>query len=670
MLGKLGAGGMGAVYRARQVSLGRMVALKVLPAQFMEDAESVARFQREARVAASLNHGNLVKVYAAGEAEGSHYIAMELIEGEDLGGRLKREGRLAAPEALRICVEVARGLEHGWQRAQLVHRDIKPGNIFLAAGGVVKVGDLGLAKLLDSQSTGLTQSGTMMGTPHYMSPEQGRGERAMDFRADIYSLGCTLYQMLSGETPYGGREAVTLIHQHIHAPLPAIMKVWPACPIPLARLVAKMLKKSRHERHASYEELIAQMAQIRAQLDLVGVEPAAEAPAARDAVGTAGPGGVGTPRRGVLGEAAAPEEGRRGAPSLPPPAKPQALLSGGIVAGVVVLGVIAILVWPREEKLTKAQLYAKQRETEPPAAAPGERRFVAAPTAAGAGGGKVGGDEAPPSSGALAGATQEAPFVNTLGMKFVPVPIAGGPSAGQRVLFGVWAVRVADYAAYAEANPKANGEWKTQHKDGVPAGRELDHPVVGVNWEDAQAFCRWLTEKEIAEGKLPKGMKYRLPSDEEWSWAVGLPPEVGATPEEKHGKNDVDFPWGKEWPPVQKVGNYADATWHAKFPPKKNEKDNRMENDRWMEGYTDGYATTSPVGSFPANGYGLYDMGGNVWQWCEDWWNKDQKGRFLRGASWNHVDRGDLRSSHRARNAPTSRVYYCGFRCVVGASAP
>jgi formylglycine-generating enzyme required for sulfatase activity len=132
--------------------------------------------------------------------------------------------------------------------------------------------------------------------------------------------------------------------------------------------------------------------------------------------------------------------------------------------------------------------------------------------------------------------------VNTLGMKFVPVPIVSGPSAGKRVLFGVWDVRVQDYAAYAAANPQADGSWKTQNRDGVPAGRELDHPVVGVSWEEAQAFCQWLTEKESAEGKLPKGWKYRLPSDEEWSWAVGLPPELGATPSEKHQKNSVDFP--------------------------------------------------------------------------------------------------------------------------------
>jgi formylglycine-generating enzyme required for sulfatase activity len=165
----------------------------------------------------------------------------------------------------------------------------------------------------------------------------------------------------------------------------------------------------------------------------------------------------------------------------------------------------------------------------------------------------------------------------------------------------------------------------------VPAGRELNHPVVGVSWEDAQAFCQWLTEKEIAEGKLPKGLKYRLPSDEEWSWAVGMPPELVTTPAEKAGKNSVDFPWGKDYPPTKKVGNYADETFHGKFPKDATDK---KKDQPWIEGYTDGYATTSPVGSFPANAYGLYDMGGNVWQWCEDWFDASHKDRVLRGASW------------------------------------
>ena len=116
------------------------------------------------------------------------------------------------------------------------------------------------------------------------------------------------------------------------------------------------------------------------------------------------------------------------------------------------------------------------------------------------------------------------------------------------------------------------------------------------------------------------GAKYRLPTDEEWSRAVGLPSEPGATPAEKNGKNVVNFPWGLDFPPKEKVGNYADAAFHGTFP-----------KDSWMEGYTDGFATTAPVGSFAANDYGIYDLGGNMWEWCEDWFDGQQMDRIIRG---------------------------------------
>jgi formylglycine-generating enzyme required for sulfatase activity len=129
----------------------------------------------------------------------------------------------------------------------------------------------------------------------------------------------------------------------------------------------------------------------------------------------------------------------------------------------------------------------------------------------------------------------------------------------------------------------------------------------------------------------------------------------------------VDFPWGKDWPPTKKVGNYADETFHAKFS--KDAKD-KAKDQPWIKGYDDGYATTSPVGSFPANAYGLYDMGGNVWQWCEDWFDKDQKERVLRGASWNYYGQGDLFSSYRRCGTPAFNYGTAGgFRCVLGESA-
>ena len=157
----------------------------------------------------------------------------------------------------------------------------------------------------------------------------------------------------------------------------------------------------------------------------------------------------------------------------------------------------------------------------------------------------------------LRSATKDQPFINTLGMKFVPV-------RGTDVLFCFWETRVRDYAEYATA-VAVNQAWTRQQMGGMPVGREPDHPVCAVNWEDANGFCQWLTEKETAAGKLPKGVKYRLPTDEEWSHAVGLPKEPGSTPKERADNKRGDYPWGDEYPPKGKAGNFGDTTFHEKL---------------------------------------------------------------------------------------------------------
>jgi formylglycine-generating enzyme required for sulfatase activity len=230
-------------------------------------------------------------------------------------------------------------------------------------------------------------------------------------------------------------------------------------------------------------------------------------------------------------------------------------------------------------------------------------------------------------------------FTNTLGMKFVPVP-------GTDVQFSIWETRVKDYAAYAAANAGVDESWKKPFGDEF---KQADtHPVGKVNWEDANAFCEWLTKKELAEGKIKAGQKYRLPTDAEWSVAVGLDKEVGDTPEAKDGGMKDVYPWRKEWPPAVGAGNYS-----------KNLK-------------VDNFEYTSPVGSFAANKLDLHDMGGNVWEWCEDWYDPAAKAlRVLRGASWlepwgEYIDYPDvLLSSFRLNCTPGGRFINFGFRCVL-----
>jgi formylglycine-generating enzyme required for sulfatase activity len=199
---------------------------------------------------------------------------------------------------------------------------------------------------------------------------------------------------------------------------------------------------------------------------------------------------------------------------------------------------------------------------------------------------------------------------------------------------------VKDYAAYAAANAGVDESWKKPFGDEFK--QEDTHPVVNVSWEDANAFCAWLTRKELAAGKIKAGQKYRLPTDAEWSVAVGLGQEKGNTPKEKTRGIKHVYPWGKEWPPPVGAGNYNKSLKADKFD------------------------YTSPVGSFAANQHGLHDMGGNVWEWCEDWADPATKTRrVLRGASWYDGSPDGLLSSGRIRDSPGDRYGGVGFRCVL-----
>jgi serine/threonine protein kinase len=279
ILTKLGQGGMGAVYKARDTRLQRFVAIKILPVQLATDEEFVQRFQREAIAAAQFCHSNLVQVFDIGESSDLHFIIMELVEGESLGHRLQRKGRMPPREAIAVTMYIGQALAYAWNKAKLIHRDIKPANIFLSKDGEVKLGDLGLAKSLQDAASGLTLSGTIMGTPHYMSPEQGRGDKQLDFRSDIYSLGCVLYHMLTGDPPYQGDSTATLIYKHVHEAPPALRTAAPDCPEDLADTVEWMMAKKPEDRPQTYEEMLGELAAVRhALLHAPAVAPKPAAP--------------------------------------------------------------------------------------------------------------------------------------------------------------------------------------------------------------------------------------------------------------------------------------------------------------------------------------------------------------------------------------------------------
>ncbi|MCX6906433.1 MAG: serine/threonine-protein kinase [Verrucomicrobia bacterium] len=271
ILSELGHGAMGIVYKAQQYSLDRFVALKVLAPELARDPTYIERFKREAIIAATVVHPNIVTVYEAGAhlnldtGERVHYFVMEYVEGETMQQRLARQNRIPADEVAAIGVRIAEGLESAWKKARVIHRDIKPSNIFLSNDGDVKIGDLGLARVAGDAQSSLTATGAIIGTAYYMSPEQARGKDDVDFRSDIYSLGCALYRMLCGKHPFEGSFANVIV-QHLTEPPPGIRTIVPDCPMSIVRVIEKMLAKDPSGRQQTYAELIEELRQAHERI--------------------------------------------------------------------------------------------------------------------------------------------------------------------------------------------------------------------------------------------------------------------------------------------------------------------------------------------------------------------------------------------------------------------
>jgi len=262
LTGILGRGGMGVVYRARQKSLGRDVAVKVLPPYLAADADFLERFHREGRAAAAINHPNIIEIHAIGDAEGRHYIAMELVDGESLADRLKRDGRLAPADAVELLRQVAEALARAHEH-NILHRDIKPGNILITKYGRAKVVDFGLAKH-QGVDVSVTATGASLGTPLYMPPEFGRGEPA-DARSDLYSLGATFYQAVAGKTPFDGTTPTELIIKHLEKQVTPLQSLAPDAPQALCRIIHKLLRKSPAERYQSAGELVEALKRVKTE---------------------------------------------------------------------------------------------------------------------------------------------------------------------------------------------------------------------------------------------------------------------------------------------------------------------------------------------------------------------------------------------------------------------
>jgi eukaryotic-like serine/threonine-protein kinase len=265
VLRKLGRGGMADVYAARQLSLGREVALKVLRPDFARDNDYIQRFRREARAAAKLNHPNIVQVYEVGSVDSIHYLVQELIDGENLRQSLDRKGVIGTEEAIEVLVGVASALEVA-SEAGITHRDIKPENVMRSLRGLIKVADFGLARIgtdVDATQSNLTQVGLTLGTPRYMSPEQVQG-KSVDTRSDLYSLGITVYHLLAGRPPFEAEDSLALALMHLHeTPVPLDRNRArynsdgdPDLPEWLIAVISRLMSKLPQDRFQSPSELL------------------------------------------------------------------------------------------------------------------------------------------------------------------------------------------------------------------------------------------------------------------------------------------------------------------------------------------------------------------------------------------------------------------------------
>jgi formylglycine-generating enzyme required for sulfatase activity/serine/threonine protein kinase len=678
----LGHGGMGVVFEGEDPKLDRKVAIKAMLPHLVGNRSSQQRFLREAKAAAALEHDHIVPILQVGEDRGAPFLVMPFLKGEPLDVRLHREKTLPIAEVLRIGRETAEGLAAAHERG-LIHRDIKPANLWLEAPhGRVKILDFGLARA-SSKDAGLTQEGVIIGTPAFMAPEQGRGEK-LDGRCDLWSLGVVLYRLCTGLFPFQGADTVaTLVAVALNTPA-APATINREVPAGLSDLVMKLLEKDPAKRIASAQHLVAALLALERQLARREATETAPAPVAV-AVPVASPAAVDSnpfadleqPRQGIVDpRAGAPRRAKQnlearsdepqlrvlapGLPPLPPQesentvaqAQGSPSAKGGRKRRLFAVGIIAAI-------LVATIVVALSRRG-------GKRSDVGEPHA---GDGKDN-----KSAKAMETPKQQPGDANSVGMKVVRIPagrfLMGSPNGekdrsddeeqheveiSKPFWLGIHEVTQKQFQSVMGYNPSyfsRNGAGKRGARypsSSPPAGGKnaapedtSDFPVENVSWEEAKEFCEKLTQKEGG------GRTYRLPTEAEWEYAC----RGGA--------------------PSYQVFHFGDSL---------SSRQANFDGGAPYGGATKGpyLKRTCKVGSYEPNRFGLFDMHGNVREWCSDWYARDYYGRsrrtdppgapggdfrVVRGGSWYNVG-GCCRSAYRINDGPTSRGNHLGFRVAL-----
>jgi formylglycine-generating enzyme required for sulfatase activity len=625
ILKELGRGGMGVVYHAEQTMMDRQVAIKVINKALLDQPDALERFEREVRAAAKLIHPNIVIAYDAERAGDLHMLVMEFVEGQSLDHVLRREGPLPVLHACMYARQTALGLQHAHERG-MVHRDIKPHNLMLTPKGQVKILDFGLAKVASERGTGggLTAANAYMGTPDYSAPEQATDARTADIRADIYSLGCTLYCLLAGRPPFREETPVQTILAHLEkepAPLPQLR---PEVPAGLWLVVARMLAKAPAERYQAPAEAALALAPF--------CGPAAEAaPVAAPAA---------SPSAGGL--AAVVGSGESSKAAAPPPAGRRRRTAGrALVAGLslVMLGAVAAgLLLPRgggSKARDGRDAGGVARATPPADQQTGEENPPSGPSRR---------EPGPvPSSPTPAGPLAKS-ITNSVGMKLVLVPRGSfwmGDRGSQKQVaiprdfyLGVFPVTQEQWQAVMHSNPS----WFSRSGGGADRLGSISDadlrqfPVEQVTWDDAQEFVQRLNVRE-----KDSGLQYRLPSEAEWEYACR---ERAASEEDCA----FDFYCGR---PSNDLSS-DQANFNGQNPA------GSAPRGRFL-------GRTTRVGSYPPNRLGVYDMHGNVWQWCVDYYEEGRTARVCRGGCWRSP--GALcRASYRGTIESLDRMNRIGVR--------
>ncbi len=757
ILDKLGQGGMGMVLKAEHKRMQRLVALKVMSPAAVKTPDALKRFHREVHAAAKLRHPNIVAADDADEAKGTHFLVMEYVDGSDLSVLVTKQGPLSVERAVRCILQAARGIEFAHEQG-VIHRDIKPSNLLIDAKGTVKILDMGLARIEgsvggSSETAGLTSTGAIMGTVDYMSPEQAVDAKHADARSDIYSLGISLYYLLTGKAVYGGDTMMKKLLAHQNAPIPSLVDELRGGAgassdgqtvadqgiseqlVLLDQLFQRMVAKQPDDRPQTMTQVLDELLQCLPGGPSRGVG----GPPATPSCGLGGPPATSSKNHSP---GSRPDDSKRPAPkrpaAAPSPDDSATILTSKDDAGTDPktsvsndpsrTGTLARLLSPLEtllEKMTgkSARPTNRSRLAILVSAAVALVVVLALVVAVLGPGGKPdsplkSAQEATIAAVATPPPLALAPFnaeqalehqqawakylnvpvedTNSIGMKLAMIPagtflmgstpeeieellkLAGGKpewnqniksegpqhpvTIGQPFRMSIHEVTQGQFQQVLNRNPSS---FKT-----APSGEDTSRfPVEMVRWLDAIEFCNALSQSEglspcydlknverDGDGSIKSasvtwldgGDGYRLPTEAEWEYAC----RAGTT---------TPFHFGTQ-------SNGKQANVNGEEPYGTTSKGPKLGH-------------TITVGSYARNAFGLYDMHGNVWEWCWDWSvayyeqspGEVMKGplsgkeRVVRGGSWSY-DPGVTRSAYRGWSAPDYRNLYYGCRLVLPAS--